>query len=79
MKRQGVGIQSKCSSCWSRIWGVLKQDILLLMIVIGVLVGFIIGASVNPSVNDIVDPESKATTLMLISFPGELFMNTLKC
>lgn len=56
----------------------MKQDILLLMIVIGVLVGFIIGASVNPSVNDIVDPESKATTLMLIGFPGELFMNMLK-
>ena len=56
----------------------MKQDILLLRIVIAVLVGFIIGASVNPFVNDSGDPESKATTLMLIGFPGELFMNMLK-
>lgn len=61
-----------------RIWRALKQDILLFMIIIGVVVGFIIGAAANPSVNEIVDPEQKATTVMLIGFPGELFMNMLK-
>lgn len=79
MKREGrAGTSNKCRSCWVKIWRVLKQDILLFMIIIGVVVGFIIGAAANPSVNDIVDPEEKATTIMLIGFPGELFMNMLK-
>lgn len=69
---------NKCYSCWVKIWRILKQDVLLFAIVIGVLVGFTIGAAANPSVNDIEDPEKKATTIMLIGFPGELFMNMLK-
>lgn len=69
---------SRCCSCWLKIWRVVQQDILLFLIIIGVLVGFIVGAAANPSVNDIVDPEKKATTIMLIGFPGELFMNMLK-
>lgn len=69
---------NKCYSCWVKIWRILKQDVLLFAIVIGVLVGFIIGAAANPSVNDIEDPEKKATIIMLIGFPGELFMNMLK-
>ena len=80
MKRKvdEAAMPGKCCSCWVKIWRVLKQDILLFMIVIGVFVGFVIGAAANPSVNDIVDPEKKATTIMLIGFPGELFMNVLK-
>ena len=68
----------KCCPCWLRVWRIIRQDILLFLIIIGVVVGFIIGAAANPSVNDIVDPEEKATTIMLIGFPGELFMNMLK-
>lgn len=68
----------KCCSCCVRVWRIVRQDILLFLIIIGVVVGFIIGAAANPSVNDIVDPEEKATTIMLIGFPGELFMNMLK-
>ena len=34
--------------------------------------------SVNDSVNAIENPEDKKTTLMLIGFPGELFINMLK-
>ena len=79
MKRKGEApIPSKCYSCWVKIWRILRQDVLLFAIVIGVLVGFIIGAAANPSVNNIKDPEKKATTIMLIGFPGELFMNMLK-
>ena len=80
MKRKvdEAAMPGKCCSCWAQIWRVLKQDILLFMIVIGVIVGFVIGAAANPSVNDILDPEKKATTIMLIGFPGELFMNMLK-
>ena len=44
----------------------------------GVVIGFAVGAAVNESVNAIEDPEKKATTIMLIGFPGELFMNMLK-
>lgn len=40
--------------------------------------GFAIGAIINDPVNRITDPEEKATVLMLINFPGELFMNMLK-
>lgn len=68
----------KCCSCCLRVWRIIRQDILLFLIIIGVVVGFIIGAAANPSVNNIVDPEEKATTIMLIGFPGELFMNMLK-
>ena len=49
-----------------------------MLIVLGVIIGFIVGASANKSVNAIKDPEKKATTIMLIGFPGELFMNMLK-
>ena len=77
-RKGGSGIPGKCCSCCLRVWRIVRQDILLFLIIIGVVVGFIIGAAANPSVNDIVDPEEKATTIMLIGFPGELFMNMLK-
>ena len=49
-----------------------------MLIILGVIIGFVIGASVNEPVNNIKDPEWKQTTIMLIGFPGELFMNMLK-
>ena len=46
--------------------------------VMGAVVGFVIGATINDPVNRITNPEKKATVIMLINFPGELFMNMLK-
>lgn len=77
-RKGGGGMPGKCCSCCLKVWRIIRQDILLFLIIIGVVVGFIIGAAANPSVNNIVDPEEKATTIMLIGFPGELFMNMLK-
>ena len=65
-------------SCCGKVLHHSRKELLLVLIILGVFVGFIIGLSVNKSVNDIKDPEKKATTIMLIGFPGELFMNMLK-
>jgi len=56
----------------------VRTDLLLVLIIIGVIIGFLIGALVNGPVNKIEDVEDKKTVLMLIGFPGELFMNMLK-
>ena len=56
----------------------VKRNLLLVLLVIGAIVGFGIGAIINDPVNRITDPEKKATVIMLINFPGELFMNMLK-
>ena len=57
---------------------VAVAHLLLVLIVIGVIIGFVIGALVNGPVNDIEEVEDKKTVLILIGFPGELFMNMLK-
>lgn len=69
---------SKCCRCCSSFCRRVRTDLLLVLIVIGVIIGFVIGALVNGPVNDIEDVEDKKTVLMLIGFPGELFMNMLK-
>lgn len=56
----------------------LRKDLLLVLIILGVIIGFIIGAIVNEPVNKIRNPEWRASAVMLIGFPGELFMNMLK-
>lgn len=56
----------------------LRKDLLLVLIILGVVIGFIVGAIVNEPVNKIRNPEWRATAVMLIGFPGELFMNMLK-
>ena len=56
----------------------VKRNLLLVLLVVGAVVGFLIGVIVNDPVNRITDPEKKATVIMLIAFPGELFMNMLK-
>ena len=71
---QGHRIRSCCGAVLRR----LRQDILLVLLIFGVVIGFVIGAAVNESVRAIKNPEEKATTIMLIGFPGELFMNMLK-
>ena len=61
-----------------KVINVIRKNLLLLLIVIGCVFGFIIGVTINDAVQQIRDPEEKATTLMLIGFPGELLMNMLK-
>ena len=68
----------KCCGCMSKCCRRLRKDLLLILIVIGVAVGFAVGALVNGPISNMKDPEQKKTTLMLINFPGELFMNMLK-
>lgn len=70
--------ENVCARCCFVLGRKLRQDILLVFMMIGVLIGFIIGVSVNGSVNAIENLEDKKTTLMLIGFPGELFINMLK-
>jgi len=70
--------ENVCVRCCSALGRKLRQEILLVLMMIGVVVGFIIGVSVNGSVNAIENPQDKKTTLMLIGFPGELFINMLK-
>ena len=65
-------------SCFRAFLRQLRRDLLLIFIVLGVIVGFVVGAAVNGLVGRIIDPEDKATILVLIGFPGELFMNMLK-
>ena len=70
--------ENVCARCCIAFGRKLRQDVLLVLMVIGVVVGFIIGVSVNGSVNRIENPEERKTTLILIGFPGELFINMLK-
>ena len=50
----------------------------MVLLVTGAAVGLLIGVLVNPPVNRMSDPEKKATTVMLMAFPGELLMNMLR-
>ena len=56
----------------------VRNNLLLVLLISGVTIGLLIGVLVNPEVNRISDPEKKATTVMLIGFPGELLMNMLR-
>ena len=71
------GVRNRQGRC-GRLSHMVKQNLLLVLLVLGAVVGFAIGAIINDPVNRITDPEKKATVLMLINFPGELFMNILK-
>ena len=64
--------------CCNAFYRLVKRNLLLVLLLIGAVVGFAIGAIVNDPVNHIADPEKKATVIMLINFPGELFMSMLK-
>ena len=63
--------RSTCGRC-------CKRNLLLVLLVVGAVIGFAIGAIINDPVYRIIDPEKKATVIMLIAFPGEIFMNILK-
>jgi len=78
MGRGTNGKGQRCRSCCGAVLRRLRKDLLLVLLIVGVVVGFAVGIAVNESVNAIEDPEKKATAIMLIGFPGELFMNMLK-
>ena len=78
MGRGRFSTDNKCGRCCSAFCRRVRTDLLLVLIIIGVIIGFLIGALVNGPVNKIEDVEEKKTVLMLIGFPGELFMNMLK-
>ena len=78
MGRCSGRVYPRVRSCCGAVMRRLRKDLLLVLIILGVIIGFIIGALVNEPVNKIKNPEWKATTIMLIGFPGELFMNMLK-
>ena len=72
------GRSARGVSCFRAFCQHLRRDLLLVLIVLGVILGFVVGAAVNGPIGEVVDPEERATILMLIGFPGELFMNMLK-
>ncbi|XP_044170960.1 excitatory amino acid transporter 1-like [Acropora millepora] len=72
--RVAVGRSKCCRSCS----GFLLRNLLMVLLALGAAVGFLIGALVNKPVQEIVSPEKRATTEMLIGFPGELLMNMLQ-
>ena len=65
-------------SCCGKVLHFIRRNLLLHLLISGVIVSFTTGSLVRKSVMEIEDPEKKATTIMLIRFPGELFMNMLK-
>ncbi|XP_015776282.1 PREDICTED: excitatory amino acid transporter 1-like [Acropora digitifera] len=67
-----------CSKCCQSCFGFVVRNLLMVLLVLGATVGFVIGALINKPVQEIVAPEKRATTLMLIGFPGELLMNMLQ-
>ena len=67
-----------CVRCCVAFGLKLRQDILLVLMMIGVVVGFIVGVAINGYVNAVENPEERKTMLILIGFPGELFINMLK-
>ncbi|KAJ7390285.1 Excitatory amino acid transporter 2 [Desmophyllum pertusum] len=70
--------RTSCGRCCNAFYLMMKRNLLLVLLIIGAVIGFAIGAITNDPVNRITDPEKKATVIMLIAFPGELFMNMLK-
>ena len=78
MGRGTNGRGQRFRSCCGAVLRRLRKDLLLVLLVVGVVIGFAVGAAVNEPVNAIKNPEKKATAIMLIGFPGELFMNMLK-
>ncbi|KAL9964511.1 hypothetical protein ACROYT_G028162 [Oculina patagonica] len=78
MARSFGSSNNACSRCCISFGGVIKRNLLVVLLAIGAAVGFLIGAVINGTVQEIEAPEKKATTTMLIGFPGELLMNMLQ-
>ncbi|EDO39457.1 predicted protein, partial [Nematostella vectensis] len=56
----------------------IHSNLLVFLIFIGILLGFVIGFLVNSPLKNLRSDEDRKTNIMLIGFPGELFMNMLK-
>ena len=69
---------SRCFWCCRQCGRAVKDNLLVVLLAIGAGIGFLIGALINEPVGEIEDPEKRATTIMLIGFPGELLMNMLQ-
>ena len=68
----------RCFRCCVAFGRRLRRNLLFVLIILGVIVGFVVGFTSNGPANRIMDPEKKATVIMLIGFPGEIFMSALK-
>lgn len=68
----------RCGQYGKSVGAKVRNNLLLVLLISGVTIGLLIGVLVNPEVNRVSDPEKKATTVMLIGFPGELLMNMLR-
>lgn len=55
----------------------LRENLLLILIMVGVLIGFLFGILINDTVQNSTDPTPKEAA-MYISFPGEIFLRMLK-
>ena len=67
-----------CGRCRKSFGAKIRNNLLLVLLISGVAIGLLIGVLVNPAINRISNPEKKATTVMLMGFPGELLMNMLR-
>lgn len=68
----------KFGRCGKSCGAGIRNNLLLVLLITAAVVGLVIGVLVNPPVNRIKDPEKRASTIMLLSFPGELLLNMLR-
>lgn len=59
------------------IFGFLRKRLMVVLMITGACLGFIIGYGINGPVQDL-SPEAKYNAIILIGFPGELFIRMLK-
>lgn len=59
------------------IFGFLRKRLMVVLMIAGACLGFIIGYGINGPVQDL-SPEAKYNAIILIGFPGELFIRMLK-
>eukprot|EP00112_Aurelia_sp_Birch-Aquarium-sp1_P016534 Seg3760.1 transcript_id=Seg3760.1/GoldUCD/mRNA.D3Y31 product="Excitatory amino acid transporter 2" protein_id=Seg3760.1/GoldUCD/D3Y31 len=55
----------------------LKQNLLVIMIIVGASMGFVVGIASNKPIQKLQEPD-RSTTLTLLGFPGELLIRMLK-
>ena len=77
-KFSGTVGRNFCNKCCQSCFGIVVRNLLMALLVLGAAVGFVIGALINKPVQEIDAPEKRATTVMLVGFPGELLMNMLQ-
>jgi len=73
-----TAIRERFAAYGTRCKSLKPKDLLLPFIIFGAILGFLVGALISNTINSIENPEERKTTLLLIGFPGELFLNMLK-